>query len=309
MGAPSRRRVWRPPFPLDVRLTVSDLGHGWSDPCHRVDAARTVWRTSLLPSGGVTYRLWQARGDVYADAWGPGAEELLEDLPVLLGEGDRPETFEPEEPALARAHRRLRGLRVPRTGRVVEALLPTILEQRVIGHDAHAAWRRLVQRLGDPAPGPALDGMRLPPSAEQLASLPSWEWLRAGVDDHRRRAAMASLGLAQSLEQAAARLGPADDPEPVYQRLRSIPGIGAWTAAQVGQRALGDADALPLGDYHLGDLAGYALLGRPLAPDEIVPFFERWRPHRYRVMRIVELHPFPRRPRRGPPRPLQRRPG
>lgn len=310
MGAPPpRRRVWRPPFPLDVALTLSDLGHGRSDPCHRVDAAGTVWRTSRLSSGGVAYRLWQTHGEVYADAWGPGSEELLEELPRLLGAGDRPETFDPQSPALARAHRHLRGFRVPRTGRVLEALIPAILEQRVVGLDARAAWRRLVQRLGDPAPGPVPAGMRLPPSVEQWASLPSWEWLRAGVDDHRTRAAMASLRLAPALERAAARLGPDDDPEPIYRRLRSIPGVSVWTASQVGQRALGDADALPLGDYHLADLAGYAFLGRPLADQEILPFFEPWRPHRYRVVRILELFPFPRRPRRGPRRPLQRSAG
>ncbi len=301
--------MWRPPFPLDVVLTLSDLQHGRSDPCHRVDAARTVWRTSLLPSGGVTYRLWQAGGEVYADAWGPGSEELLDGLPRLLGASDRPETFQPQNPALDRAHRHLRGFRVPRTNRVLEALFPAILEQRVVGLDARSAWRALVQRLGDPPPGPAPPGMRLPPSAEQWASLPSWEWLRAKVDAHRMRAALASVRLAPTLERAVARLGPEDDPEPVYRRLRSIPGVGAWTAAQVGERALGDADALPLGDYHLADLAGYAFLGRPLAEPEIEPFFERWRPHRYRVVRILELYPFPRRPRRGPRRPLQNRAG
>lgn len=307
MGAePPLRRIWRPPFVLDIRVTLSDLQHGSLDPCHRVDRAGTVWRTSRLPSGGVTYRLWQVQGEVHADAWGPGAEELVTGLPGLLGEHDHPETFQPGEPALADAHRRLRGFRVPRTGRVLEALLPAIVEQRVIGIDAREAWRRLVQRLGDRPPGPAPAGMRLPPSSEQWASLPSWEWLRAGVDEHRMRAAVASLRLAPSLERAAARLDPGDDPEPLYRRLRSIPGVGVWTAAQVGERALGDADALPLGDYHLADLAGYAFLGRSLADDEIEPFFEHWRPHRYRVWRILELSPFPRRPLRGPRRPLQR---
>lgn len=307
MGAPPpRRRVWRPPFALDVRLTLSDLQHGRSDPCHRVDGAGTVWRTSLLPSGGVTYRLWQAGGEVHADAWGPGAEELLDGVPGLLGAGDHPETFDPGEPALARAHRALRGFRVPRTGRVLESLVPAILEQRVVGLDARLAWRRLVQRLGDPAPGPAPLGMRLPPSVEQWESLPSWDWLRAGVDGHRMRAATASLRLAPSLERAASRLGPHGDPQLLYRRLRSIPGVGAWTASQVGQRALGDADALPIGDYHLADLAGYAFLGRSLTDGEIEPFFERWRPHRYRVVRILELSSLPRRPRRGPRRPLQR---
>ncbi|MER6678900.1 hypothetical protein [Streptomyces sp. NPDC000983] len=78
--------------------------------------------------------------------------------------------------------------------------------------------------------------------------------------------------------------------------------MGVRTAAQVGHRALGDADALPLGDHHLGTLTGVALLGRPLHDDEIEPF----RPHRHRVLRFLELTPGaaprrgPRSPRAGP---------
>lgn len=274
-----------------------------------MDREGTVWRTSLLPSGGVTYRLWQVAGDVHARAWGPGAEELLEGLPRLLGAEDPAESFHPQEPLLAGEHRRLLGLRVPCTGLMLEALMPAIFEQRVVELDAHAAWRRLVWRLGDAAPGPAPAGMRLPPTPEQWRSLPSWEWLRAGVDAHRMRAARAALPLVPSLERAAQRAIVDRDLEPVYRRLRSIPGVGPWTAAQVGERALGDADALPLGDYHLADLAGYAFLGRSLAEEEIEPFFAHWRPHRYRVVRILELGHFPRRPLRGPRRPLQRPPG
>jgi len=198
------------------------------------------------------------------------------------------------------------GSRLPRTGLVLEALLPAIVEQRVIQLDARAAWRRLVQRLGDPAPGPAPAGMRLPPSPQQWASLPSWDWLRAGVDEQRMRAAMASVRIAPSLERAVAQAGAEADPGTLYRRLRSIPGVGVWTAAQVGPRAAGDADALPLGDYHLADLAGYAFLGRTLAEEEVEPFFDHWRPHRYRVVRLLKLAPFPRRPRMGPGRPLRR---
>ncbi|MEV6297025.1 hypothetical protein AB0M41_43040 [Streptomyces sp. NPDC051896] len=85
-----------------------------------------------------------------------------------------------------------------------------------------------------------------------------------------------------------------------------LPGIGVWTAAQVGHHALGDADALPLGDYHLGRMTGMALLGRSLADREIEEFYEPFRPHRYRVLRLIELNPRPA-PRHVPRMPRDRR--
>ena len=39
-------------------------------------------------------------------------------------------------------------------------------EQRVPGADSFRSWRLLVTRFGTPAPGPAPEGMRVPPSAE-----------------------------------------------------------------------------------------------------------------------------------------------
>jgi 3-methyladenine DNA glycosylase/8-oxoguanine DNA glycosylase len=102
---------------------------------------------------------------------------------------------------------------------------------------------------------------------------------------------------ADKFEAAAASR---DRPDDVYRLLMSLPGVGRWTAAQVGHRALGDADALPLGDYHLAKDTGWALRGVPLAEEEVEAFFEPWRPHRYRVVRLLELTPGAHAPRRGP---------
>ena len=69
----------------------------------------------------------------------------------------------------------------------------------------------------------------------------------------------------------------------------------------MGSRALGDADALPIGDYHLPALAGMALGdGEKLPEAAVEEFFEPWRPHRFRVVRLLELSPSVRIPRRGP---------
>ncbi|MGV9347027.1 DNA-3-methyladenine glycosylase family protein [Streptomyces spiralis] len=292
---------WQPGFPVDARRTLAALHRGRHDPTHRVTPDRALWRAALTAAGPVSYRIRQQRlDDLTIDAWGPGAEELVDTIPTELGAGDHPELFRPTHPFLRRALRRMPGLRVPRTGRPFEALVPAIIEQRVVGLDAQAALTRLVRAHGTEPPGPAPQGMRVPPTPKAWASIPSWEWRQAGVDLHRSRTVIQAAHHAARIDRTAS------DPERAYALLTKLPGIGPWTAAQVGHRALGDADALPLGDYHLSRMTGAALLGRPLDDSEIEAFYEPFRPHRYRVLRLIELTPgsaprhTPRAPRAGP---------
>jgi 3-methyladenine DNA glycosylase/8-oxoguanine DNA glycosylase len=301
---PGAQTTWRPSFPVDVRRTLSILRHGGADPCHAVAGDGSVWRASRMSIGAVTYRVNQrSLREITAQAWGPGADELIAGLPELLGSADTPGSFQPRHPRLAVAHRRLVGLRVAASFRVLESLIPAVLEQKVVGRDATDAWRRLVRRHGEPAPGPIPRPLFLPPDAATWRSLAAWDWHQAGVDPRRARAAQVCARYADKLEQAAAAR--AGDPSEVYRLLLALPGIGRWTAAQVGQRALGDADALPVGDYHLAKDTGWALRGAPLAEDEVEEFFEPWRPHRWRAVRLLELTPGARAPRRGPRMPRQ----
>jgi 3-methyladenine DNA glycosylase/8-oxoguanine DNA glycosylase len=229
--------------------------------------------------------------------------ELITGLPRLLGADDSPESFEPRHALLAAAQRRAVGVRVPATGRVLEALIPGVIEQKVVGLDAKASWRRLVSWFGDPAPGPAPSGMRVPPSAETWRGLPSWDWHRAGVDPRRARVAQICARHADTFERAA--IANPGHPSAVYKLLTEVPGVGVWTAAQVGHRALGDADAVPFGDYHLARDAGWALNGAPLAEADVEEFFAPWRPHRYRVVQLLGMLPSTHAPRRGPRMPRQ----
>ena len=280
--------TWRPQLPVDVRRTLAPLRRGRADPTHQVTEDGALWRTSLLPTGPVTYRLVQ-RGlhEVQAQAWGPGGAELVAGLPDLLGARDLAEGFEPRHPLLAEAAARVPGLRVPRTGRVVEALVPAVLEQKVTGKQARAAFRRLVLRFGTPAPGPAPEGMRVPPSAQAWRAVPSWEWHRAGVEPQRSRTICLAMRCAARLEQAVGMA-----PDDAARRLSAVPGVGAWTVAEIAQRALGDSDALSVGDYHLSAYVGWGLVGRPLDDDGMVELLEPWRPHRYRVVRLLESSGF-----------------
>lgn len=294
----SLRRELRLDTHVNVSLTLSMLRKGRGDPTTQVDGGH-LWRTSRMPSGPVTYVLRQVEPTVvHAEAWGPGAAELLDGLPALVGADDDPAGFEPRHPVLADSSRRHPGLRVPRTGRVLEALLAAVIEQKVVGLDAFAAWRRLHLRFGEPAPGPAPGDMRVFPSAEEWAAIPTWDWHLAGVDPQRARTAQACARLGPQLERLA--LTHHDDPASVYGGLRSIPGVGIWTAAEVGSRALGDADAVPFGDFHVGKDVGAALVGHPLEDAELAETLAPWRPHRFRVVRLIQLSPFTPRERRGP---------
>ena len=292
---PAAATTWRPQLPVDVRQTLAPLRRGTGDPTHRVTEDGALWRTTLTQTGAAAYRLTQ-RGlhEVSCQAWGPGAAEVVAGLPDLLGARDDPAGFEPRHPLLAEAARRFPGLRVPRTGRVVEALVPAVLEQKVTGKQARAAFRQLVLQHGSPAPGPAPDGMRVPPPADTWRRIPSWDWHRAAVDPKRSRTICLAMQYAARLEQAVGM-----DRDDAARRLSAVPGIGPWTVAEVAQRALGDPDALSVGDYHLSAYVGWALAGRPLDDDGMVELLEPWRPHRYRVVRLLECSGLAK-PRFGP---------
>jgi 3-methyladenine DNA glycosylase/8-oxoguanine DNA glycosylase len=288
-------RVWRAGWPVDIRRTLGPVVRGPGDPAHRLTADGVFWRAALTPDGPATLALrTPSLGDVQARAWGAGARWVLDGLPDLLGARDDPSSFRPTHPVLRDLVRRYPGLRVPRTRLVFDALLPAVIEQKVTGKEAWRAWRHLVRRYGTPAPGPAPDGLRVPPSPDALLALPTWEWHRAGVDLNRQRTVRAAATVASRLEECTT-MAPAD----ALARLRLVPGIGQWTAAEVAQRALGDADAVSIGDFHIPSMVGWALVGERLDDDGMLAVLEEYRPHRHRVVRLVELSGV-RVPRFGP---------
>jgi 3-methyladenine DNA glycosylase/8-oxoguanine DNA glycosylase len=237
---------------------------------------------------------------VEIEAWGPGSGWALEQAPAMLGAYDDPRGFAPEHPAIRAAWLRNPHWRVSRTRLVLEALVAAVIEQKVTGQEAWTGWRTLLRRFGHPAPGPGADRfMRCLPPAEELALIPSWEWLRCHIDPARSRTIVRAARVASSLERTLDV--PAEEAE---RRLRSLPGIGEWTAAEVRQRAHGDADAVSFGDYHIAPHIGWALTGEAIDDDEMRDLLEPYRPHRYRVQHVVTTR-MPGRPRRGPRMPAR----
>jgi 3-methyladenine DNA glycosylase/8-oxoguanine DNA glycosylase len=189
---------------------------------------------------------------------------------------------------------RFQGVRIGRTGRVLEALVPAVLEQKVVGVEARRAWRHLLLRFGTPAPGPAPAGMRVPPPAAVWRRIPSWEWHRAGVEGVRARTIIGAAEVAGRLEEIVTMDSAAAD-----RRLRALPGIGVWTSAEARQRACGDADAVSVGDYHLPARVGWALAGRIVDDAGLLELLAPYPGHRHRAARLVELSGLAP-PRRGP---------
>ena len=292
---PALERTWRPSWPCPVPRIIGSLRRGPGDPTYVTDVDGTIWKGWRTPEGLVTLSIRGGAGEVRAAAWGPGAAWVLDGLPTLLGAEDDPTGFEPQHPVLAEAWRSHPHWRVPRTRLVVDSLVPAILEQKVTGKEAFASHRRLVRGYGEPAPGPEAAARRLmvAPTVQQMRAIPSWTWLHLGVDHSRSRALQGALQVAPALERLV------DLPvEEADRRLRTLPGIGVWTSAEVRARALGDADAVSFGDFHVAKDIGWAMTGKPVDDEQLAVLLEPYRPHRLRVQVLVNQAGL-RRPRRG----------
>ena len=297
------------PERYELGATTGAYRLGQRDLAVRADGASSTWRAVRTPDGpGSVHYHHAAEGRVRVSAWGPGAGWLARQAPMALGTDDDLAGFGElvaGHRLLGPLHRRRPGWRIGGSGAVLDALVLSIVSQKVTGLEAKRAWHGIVRRWGSPAPGPS--GLRLPPTAADLAALAYHDLHRLGVERKR-----AEVVLAAARATVAGRLpATTDAPWPDAEvALRGIPGVGVWTAAEVRRIALGDADAVSFGDYHLPNIVAFNLVGERRGTDEqMAELLEPFRPHRGRVVRLLELAGA-RPPRRGPrlpPNGLERR--
>lgn len=324
-------RVFVSLLPVDLRLTLAIHRRGPGDPTLRFSRDGSAWRASRTPEGPATLRLVPDRrgageatatdpggpadgaaprplAPIRAQAWGPGAAWALEQAPELVGATEDPAAVdafarlvaELGPPLLDTLLARYHAIRLGRTRRVLEALVPGIIEQKVTGDEARAAFVALVRRHGEPAPGP-WEGesrpapLRVPPAPDVLAGLPGYAYHPLGLERWRADAIRFAAARADRLEECA------DLPLPeAYARLRALPLVGPWTAAEVGLRAFGDPDAVSVGDFHLANAVCWALAGEERGSDErMLELLAPYAGHRARVIRLIEAAGI-RAPRRGP---------
>ncbi|WP_199733633.1 DNA-3-methyladenine glycosylase [Micromonospora sp. BL4] len=285
---------------MDLRATVRPLFSGDGDPTF-LSTPDGFWRAVRTPDGPATLHVQMGagadRGAFRIRAWGDGAEWARTSVPDLLGARDDWSGLDLSGHArLAEVRRRCSGLHLTRTGLVFSALVAAIFEQKTTGRQAHHSWRHLVVRYGSAAPGPAPHSLRVPPSAQEWSLIPAWAWHRAGVQPSQSRTVIAASRVAASVDRLAG-LDAGD--ERVGAGLRSIPGVGVWTAAETTQRSHGDPDSVSVGDYNLAKEVGWALTGSPVDDDGMLELLEPWRGHRQRIVRLIGASGF-RKPRFGP---------
>jgi 3-methyladenine DNA glycosylase/8-oxoguanine DNA glycosylase len=269
------------PFPIDLAKTLFPLCRGTGDPTMRVGFA-DAFRAMRTPEGPATVHIRSIGYDILAEAWGRGAHWALDSVPGLIGALDDDTGFEPKHPVIDELWRHHRGAHITRTGAVMHTLIPAILEQKVTGLEARRAYRSMVLATSEPAPGDV--GLYLPPDPERLAETPYFTFHPWGVERRRAETIRTVCARASRLEEATSL--PVDQ---VNARLLAMPGVGPWTVAEVARTALGDADAISVGDFHLPNVVCWALAREPRGTDErMLELLEPYRGHRGRVQVLLE---------------------
>lgn len=296
---------WDPRGPYSLSGTLSILRRGTADPCVRI-GPHHAWLCFVTTAGPVTVSLAQgparpgtgASSPVVIRAWGPGAAAAVAAAPLLLGSGDDWSGFDDAADKallpriLSESRHRHPGLRLPATGRMFDALLVAILEQRVTTDEARFAWRYLATHFGEVPPGPAPQGMRLPPTPAAIRSVAPWQWHAARVDGQRSSTAVRVAAVASALERWGSRPLAGADPRNglgVEAALSSVPGVGPWTIAETLQRTHGSPDHVSVGDYHLAAFVGQVLTGSRVDDARMLELLEPWRGNRQRVVRLLGL--------------------
>ncbi|MCJ7726601.1 MAG: DNA-3-methyladenine glycosylase 2 family protein [Acidimicrobiia bacterium] len=283
--------------PVRLGPTLAPQTAGASDPSFRFGDDE-AWMAMRFATGPATLYFRGAGRQIDAEAWGEGAAEALERAPGIIGAEDDPAGFEPGPGVLRDLDRRHPGIRITRSGAVADMLIRSAVGQVVTGKEARSSYRRLVAHLGEPAPGPT--DLLLPPDPQVLAAMAYHRYHPFGIERKRAATIIRIAGHANRMDEASGMpLAKA------YRRIRAVPGVGPWTAALAGLTALGDADAVPVGDDNLPNSVAWLLAGEPRASDErMLEILAPYAGHRGRVIRLVKASKE-KAPRFGPRRQLR----
>lgn len=271
-------------------VELASTVRGAKDPV-MVGPGETRWNTRTPDGPGALELIRSGPSTVTAHSWGPGADWMMAQAPLLLGAGDDLTGFEPPAGPLGDQWRR-RPFLLGRTDRLWDSLVGAVFGQKVQVANAKKARRLLSQKFGDVGPGPW--GGWVLPSPERTAQLDYSDFHPLGVE---RKRAEILMRVAREMPRLA-RLSERT-PAQVRARLEHIRGIGPWTTAMVTAAAMGDADAVPVGDYHLKNTVAWHLAGEERGTDErMLELLEPWAGHRWRVLRLAKSSGGA--PKRGP---------
>ena len=280
---------------VDLGATLSWYRHGRNDPTTWIDrigsgpsASGRFIRATWTPDGPATMHLrWSGDAALDAETWGPGGDWLLGRVPFMIGDLDAGDTSleTDHHPVVAATAKANRFVRFGASGTLYHELLPIILQQRITAGEALRQWSLLCRELSDPAPGP-FARLLTPPAPEVLRHQPSWWFHPLGIE---RKRAQPMIEVAR---HAAKFWDWADlEPSEAARLLRLIPGIGVWTTGCVTGPAMGDVDAVPVGDFHVKNIIGWNLAEEARATDDrMLDLLAPYAGRRGRVVRAITAH-------------------
>ena len=281
------------PSPYDFAETTRLLRTGPRDPTVHHDATG-FWRTAHTAHGSATVRGRVRPQLLRVEAWGPGAEAVLPDVPRWLGLHEPPWQL-PSHRATDRLLAANQGVRNTDTRDVFEALLHTVLHQLITWQEAAQNWRRLCLALGEPAPGPL--PLRLSPTPRAIRAAGTLPLEMAGVGARQARTIVGIARVAHALGKAS-DMNTADAADLFHK----VPGVGPWTSATALGMRLGRPEPIPIGDVHLPHTVAWALAGEPRADDaRMVELLSAFPGQAFQVIRLL-LAARVEAPRRGPRR-------
>nr|WP_283807633.1 AlkA N-terminal domain-containing protein [Bradyrhizobium lablabi] len=168
------------------------------------------------------------------------------------------------------------GLRVPGAWDGFELAVRAIFGQQITVPAATKLLGRLVEAHGVPLPAATRDGEGLSHLFPSPARIAKADVAVLGMPNAR---AMAVTSLAQAISADPAIFSRGASLEEAIAKLRSLPGIGEWTAQYIAMRELREPDAFPAADIGLLRAMVSADGSRP-SPTELLSRAERWRPWR-----------------------------
>ncbi len=275
-------------YPLDARPL--DLERTWrlsalwgAETWRRFDETG-AWYARRTPEGVATVRITHHGDHLRAEAWGDGGALLLDDVPDLVGLNDTGFEGVPMEHAIVRElAKRMPGYRIGHTKDLYAQTIAVAVAQKVTGKNSKDALRAIAYKWGERAPGPR-DDLIVLPEPRVLARQPYYDFHPLNVERHRADLLKRIASHARALQRAE-KMSHAD----AYAHLLKFRGIGPWTAGVVMGAALGDPDAVPVGDYHLPNVIAFNLAGEPRADDDrMLELLEPYRGHRGRIVRMIK---------------------
>jgi 3-methyladenine DNA glycosylase/8-oxoguanine DNA glycosylase len=267
------------PFPFDLKSSMALQKLGLGDDTAK-EGPTSFSKVHIDAAGDwVHHHLDTSSGALRIHLEGPGAAAALQFWQAQFPIADGLHEFSPPNRLLAHLHRTFSALRIVRVPWMYDAAVSAILQQRVSYKEAFAQFGDMARRFGTSTPF----GNALPSAREKI---PAFELQRIGIDAKRVRALQA---LAQAEATRSFSAYTESDRAALRSRLLAIAGIGAWTAEMILGFGAGDTDAVPVGDVHLPNLVCRALRGtdESASDERMLLLLEPYRPHRFRVIRLL----------------------